>query len=116
MISWLMAAAAASQPLAADPAAAHLAGGRDAAAIALLESRGETVETPSHLINLGIAYARSGNAEKARAAFETALRSRDRMELQTATGAWVDSRALARQALVMLDRGEFVPGSQIARN
>ena len=33
--------------------------------------------------------------------------ARDSVELQTAGGAWVDSRHLARKALAMLDKGEF---------
>ncbi len=37
-------------------------------------------------------------------------------ELETATGEWVDSRMLAKQALAMLDGGSFVSAGRIARN
>ena len=39
--------------------------------------------------------------------FRAAVRARDSVQLETATGAWVDSRDLARTALAMLDRGAF---------
>ncbi|MBV02201.1 MAG: hypothetical protein CL800_07395, partial [Citromicrobium sp.] len=51
--------------------------------------------------------ARTGEYDAARAEFKTAAMARDSVELQTASGAWVDSRHLARKALAMLDKGEF---------
>lgn len=82
--------------------------GRDAAAIAELEANTElAVDDPVRLINLGIAYARQGRTEEARAMFEAAMWTEDRVALETATGEWKDSRHLARFALRMLDSGEF---------
>ncbi len=62
---------------------------------------------PARLINHGIALARTGNYDAARADFEAAANARDSVELETADGNWVDSRRLARKALAMLDKGEF---------
>lgn len=64
-------------------------------------------DDPARLINHGIALARTGNYEAARADFEAAANARDSVELETADGQWVDSRRLARKALAMLDKGEF---------
>ena len=116
MISLLLAAALAPHSAAQDVAFEQLAEGRDAAAIVLIEGHNPEAGDPARLINLGIAYARRGETEKARSLFEAAYHARDRVELETATGEWVDSRMLARQAIAMLDRGQFAPGSQIARN
>lgn len=116
MIAFLLAAAVASQPAAQNVAFDQLAQGRDAAAIRQIEGQPDQASDPARLINLGIAYARRGEAQRARSLFEAAYYARDRVELETATGEWVDSRILARQALAMLDRGHFVPGSQLARN
>jgi tetratricopeptide (TPR) repeat protein len=66
------------------------------------------------LINLGIAYAQSGDDLKARAAFEQALACHEVVELDTADGTATDSRRLARKALKMLARGEFRPGTSAA--
>lgn len=62
---------------------------------------------PARLINHGIALARTGNYDAARAEFEAAAGARNSIELETADGEWIDSRRLARKALAMLDRGEF---------
>jgi uncharacterized protein YfaS (alpha-2-macroglobulin family) len=114
MIAMLLAAATAQLPP-VEAGYAHLSAGRDVAAIALLETRRETAEEPAALINLGIAYARQGDIARARALFKAAERAPDRVELETATGQWVDSRVLARQALAMLDGGMLVRASQLAR-
>lgn len=92
-----------------------LADGRDSAAIAAIMDN-ERIETddPARLINLGIAYARTGDPQLARQLFEAARDSKGRVELETAEGEWVDSRRLAVQALAMLERGEFAEGSRIA--
>lgn len=116
MIAFLVAATVAAQPLAVEVGYEQLAAGQDAAAIARIEDQPSSAEEPARLINLGIAHARLGDAARARALFEAALASPDRMELETATGAWVDSRVLARQALAMLEKGQFSRASQIARN
>lgn len=92
-----------------------LAEGRDTAAIAAIMDNDRIAnDDPARLINLGIAYARQGDAVLARQLFEAARDNRDRVELETAAGEWIDSRRLARQALAMLERGEFAQGSRIA--
>ncbi len=91
-----------------DVAFDELAAQRNAAAIARIESNGQLDEAdPARLINLGIAYARQGDSAAARTLFERAVRGSERLNLETATGDWVDSRALARRALAALDRGDF---------
>lgn len=64
-------------------------------------------DDPARLLNLGIAHAQSGNETRARALFRAAVASADQMELETAQGDWVYSRALARKALRMLDDGSL---------
>ena len=91
-----------------DVAFADLAAGRNEAAIERIEANPDlAANDPARLINLGVAYAREGRADDARAMFRAAVRARDSVQLETATGAWVDSRDLARTALAMLDRGAF---------
>ncbi len=114
MIALLLAAAAA--PVATDVGYQMLVDGRNAAAISAIEADSKATADPARLLNLGIAYARRGEDAKARALFELAYRARDRVELETATGEWVDSRTLARQALAMLDGGSFVSAGRVARN
>ena len=92
----------------------ELAQGREAAAIATIESNEALEENdPARLINLGIAYARQGREDAAQAMFEAAATSAKRYDMETAAGKWVDSRDLARRALAMLDRGEFTDGSRM---
>lgn len=98
-----------------DVAFDELAAQQNAAAIARIESNAELDRAdPARLINLGIAYARQGEAEAARALFERAARNAERLNLETATGEWIDSRALARRALAALERGEFASSSRTA--
>lgn len=98
-----------------DVAFDELAAQSNAAAIARIESNRQLDEAdPARLINLGIAYARQGEPAAARTLFERAMRSSERLNLETATGDWVDSRALARRALAALDRGEFDSPSRTA--
>ena len=61
---------------------------------------------PAALINLGTAYARTGDQAAALARYQAALTSRDRYDLELADGRWLDSRAAARLAIGMLRRGE----------
>ena len=61
---------------------------------------------PAALINLGTAYARTGDPAAALARYKSALTSRDRYDLELADGRWLDSRAAARLAIVMLRKGE----------
>lgn len=115
MIALLLAVSAAG-PVVSDVAYELLLDGRDSAAITAIEARPETTTDPARLLNLGIAYARRGEDAKARVLFELAYRARDRVELETATGEWIDSRTLAKQALAMLDGGSFVSAGRVARN
>lgn len=114
MIALLLAAA--SGPIATDVGYQLLVAGRDTAAISAIEAGSDTTDDPARLINLGVAYARRGADDKARALFERAYRARDRVELETSTGDWIDSRTLARQALTMLDGGIFAAAGRVARN
>lgn len=85
-----------------------LMAGQDQAAVEEIEA-GDTLahDDPARLVNYGIALARTGQFDEARDNFEAVARHRERLELETSTGDWVDSRSLARQALTMLDRGEL---------
>ena len=103
-------------PLAAVPAAdrpydvgyEELVANRDAAARAAIEACDTLAQDdPARLINHGIALARTGDYDAARAAFAAEAGSRTSVELETASGDWVDSRHLARKGLAMLERGEF---------
>jgi tetratricopeptide (TPR) repeat protein len=86
----------------------ELTSGDTAAAISKIEKdSAEDADHPARLINLGIAYARAGRADDAKAMFNAAVRSEQRYRLETASGDWMDSRDLARRALAMLDKGEF---------
>lgn len=89
--------------------------GREPAAIARIMDN-DTIETddPARLINLGIAHARQGDEVLARQLFEAARDNRNRVDLETVEGEWIDSRRLARQALTMLERGEFGAGQRVA--
>ena len=93
-----------------------LMAGDNLRAIAEIEAnRSLAANDPVRLINLGIAYARQGDEARARSLFEGAVASSDQMELETATGDWVYSRALARQALRMLDGGDLHMARMAAR-
>lgn len=110
-----LALAASGQATAAETPAApfdigyeELVAGEDRAAIAAIEDCETLAETdPARLINHGVALARVGEYDAARARFEAAAKSEDRYRLETAAGDWVDSRVLARRGLAMLERGEF---------
>ena len=84
-----------------------LSGQKQAAMTRLEQQRDLEPDDPAILINLGIAYAHMGLDEKARVSFKDALASDEQQDLDTADGRTLDSRMLARQALQMLDRGEF---------
>lgn len=102
-------------PVAADVGFVELSAGRNEAAIARIEANPDLAENdPARLINLGIAHAREGRADAARTLFRAALRARDSVQLETATGTWIDSRDLARTAMAMLDQGAFQTGPVFA--
>lgn len=88
--------------------------GQDAAAIAAIAADRATSD-PAQQINLAIAYARRGDTELARRHFQAVIDTRERIELQTSTGAWIDARTIARRGIVMLDQGVFATDNRIAR-
>ncbi len=100
----LLAQGAAAAPV--DVAYEALAVGDDRAAVMQLEASAPAGD-PAVLINLGVAYARQGDRSRARDLFERAIAASERYDLETASGAWVDSRALAFKALAALERGAF---------
>lgn len=85
---------------------AELRSGENQAAIAKLT--GETTlspRDPSRLINLGTAYARLGRMADAAAAYDAAIDSPVRYDLELADGRYVDSRWAARTARANLGAG-----------
>ena len=85
----------------------EMAAGRSEAAIERIANADtRDAANPARLINLGIAHARMGDRQQARALFEQAAVA-ERFRLETASGEWMDSRAIARQAIAMLDSGAF---------
>ena len=62
-------------------------------------------DDPSRLINLGTAYARLGQTADARNAYEAAIASPIRYDVELAGGTYMDSRWAARTALARLDQG-----------
>lgn len=92
----------------------ELAANRNAAAIEVIEGNEALAESdPARLINLGVAYARQGDARTAKAMFERAAWA-ERLDLETSTGAWIDSRELALRALAVLERGDFADQTRTA--
>ncbi len=80
---------------------------RNASAIARIETMDDGHEdSAARLINLGIAYARNGQPDRARELLTRAVHA-ERFDLETGEGRWVDSRKLALRALAALDRGEL---------
>lgn len=61
---------------------------------------------PSRLINLGTAYARLGRTAEAAAAYDSAIGSPIRYDVELANGDYVDSRWAARTALANLNQGK----------
>lgn len=108
--SVLLAQGAAALPLdsasttdSADVAYSELSNGQSDAALRKLESApGVNAGDPATLINLGVAYARAGMADKAIAAYRAAVASETRYDLELADGSWMDSRTAARTALSRL--------------
>lgn len=87
-----------------DVAYEELSAGRSTEAIAELETRlRATPDDPATLINLGTAYARAGDTDRAEKAFRAAMTSDTRYRLELADGSWVDSRQAARRGLEALE-------------
>ncbi|OWQ96727.1 hypothetical protein [Sphingopyxis witflariensis] len=85
---------------------AELKAGHNRDAVAKLT--GETTldaRDPSRLINLGTAYARLGRTDAAAAAYDAAISSPIRYDLELASGRYMDSRWAARTALANLSQG-----------
>jgi cytochrome c-type biogenesis protein CcmH/NrfG len=83
----------------------ELTSGRLAQAVAALEVRAsEMPDDPATLINLGSAYAMSGDKARAAKAFRAAMTSDTRYRLELADGHGVDSRVAAREALARVER------------
>ena len=88
-----------------DVAYEDIAAGRADAAIQAIEARLKAdPDDPALLINLGAAYARKGDTARAEAAFQAAVHSDTRDELELADGTWADSRHAAQRALASLQR------------
>ena len=82
-----------------DVAYQELSEGRTSEAIAKLDGTSAVLQgDPSALINLGTAYARLGQSDKARNFYRAAITSRERYDLQLSDGSWLDSRRAARLA------------------
>lgn len=80
---------------------------RDAHAIERITPDAGAADHPAQLINLGVAYARQGETSKAREMLRRAARNDQMLTLETASGQWVDSRVLARRAILALDSGRL---------
>lgn len=82
-----------------DVAYRELSEGRPADAVNRLDGTRAVVEgDPSALINLGTAYAKLGQGDKAANLYRAAIASRVRYDLQLSDGSWLDSRRAARLA------------------
>ena len=82
-----------------DVAYQELYEGRPSDALVKLDgTRAVFQDDPSALINLGTAYARVGQTDKARDLYLAAIASRVRYDLQLSDGTWLDSRRAARLA------------------
>ena len=85
---------------------AELRAGENQAAIAKLTNENTLdARDPSRLINLGTAYARLGRTSDAAAAYDAAIDSPIRYDLELADGRYVDSRWAARTARANLSAG-----------
>ena len=86
----------------------ELKAGQNQAAVDKLTHSSLEHGDPSRLINLGTAYARLGRTSDAAAAYDAALASPIRYDLELADGRYVDSRWAARTALANLATGRPV--------
>lgn len=84
----------------------ELQAGQNRAAVAKLTGNSALdARDPSRLINLGTAYARLGQTGDAAAAYEAAITSPIRYDVELAGGDYMDSRWAARTALANLNQG-----------
>lgn len=99
-----------------DAAYDQMAAGQDNAVINSIDAQGALKNgDPAPLINLGVALARQGRTDDARAMFKAVASNRMRYQMETGSGEWVDSRNLARDLIAMLDRGDFSASRVAAR-
>ncbi|WP_257547723.1 hypothetical protein [Sphingopyxis sp. DBS4] len=84
----------------------ELQAGRNAAAVDKLTHSAIDARDPSRLINLGTAYARLGQTADAATAYEAAITSPIRYDVELAGGTYMDSRWAARIALANLNEGK----------
>lgn len=83
-----------------DVAYEEMANGQNRAAIQEIQASGLARKgDPSALINLGTAYARVGETGKALEAYQAAMASQERYDVQLSDGSWVDTREAARRAI-----------------
>lgn len=80
--------------------------GQNQAAVDKLTHSAIARDDPSRLINLGTAYARLGRPGEARTAYQSAIASPVRYDVELAGGTYMDSRWAARTALANLDQGK----------
>jgi hypothetical protein len=81
------------------------AGDNRGAVTKLTGETGIDARDPSRLINLGTAYARLGRTDDAAAAYNAAVDSPIRYDVELSDGRYVDSRWAARTALANLSEG-----------
>lgn len=87
-----------------DVAYEQLQSGEAEAAIAALEAElAANPGDPAVHINLGTAYAQTGNAERAEFHFRAARDAGEAYQLELADGRWIDSRDAARLALATVE-------------
>lgn len=81
---------------------ALIAGDNDRAIAQILANEKVNRDDPARLINLGQAYARTGRTTEAAQLFQTAIESRNQIDLILADGTVMNSREAAKQALARL--------------
>lgn len=77
---------------------ALMQGENERAVSQIMASEGVSRNDPARLLNLGRAYVRMGRTEDAARVFQTALQSRDSVDLVLADGRVINSKVAARQA------------------
>lgn len=98
-----------------DVAFEELAAAQNDAAIARIEGNADLdLDDPARQINLAIAYARKGRIGEARRLLASAAHNADRVQLETASGEWIDSRRLAMKALSLMKSGQLGGVSRVA--
>lgn len=108
-IAGLLVTAAPNPPVqSVDAAYQEMVAHQNSDAIARIEAEGPlAADHPAQLINLGVAYARQGNVDRARVLFRRAANADGGYSLETASGKWESARVLALRALASLDSGRL---------